>query len=610
VDETTRRGALGWLAASAAFSVTWRADAMIAPPALASCTDLARVDQLCTPVLALLPEAAMMAGLVDAANGGPAARRCTDWSPDGRATLRLAVAAARGAMGGCTGDGAVDARALLDAANLTADVGYGWNDPLAGLHRPYLVTAFAGPHLSTPLAMRLIQPLDGPPAIEAWLAKLDGYGDALLGLARTLRTDADAGCLPPVDTGRAALAQMDAFLQQPAETHALVRALGARLNEIGMAGGGIDPAARDAAVGRAATLLRQRVQPNMALARDTLATVTRRGRQEIGLWAQTQGDRLHAANLARAGDTTLAPDAAQQLAQEAAQRIAAVLDRRLAARGLRKGTLAERVAAAFAAHPEFVESDDEGGRASLLQAAQARIDSARAVTGHWLSGPAAAPQPLALRPIPDGGRGTPAGSFYQPMAIDGARPATLWLDTRSVYALPLPGVSPIAFRLGLPGLHLQDSTARIASVARPLLARIAAWPAYREGWAGHAERLAVDAGLFARDPWGDIARLSDELLRAARLVVDVGIHGQRWTREQAEARMTELTGAPQSGAIDRIVAEPGEAASATLGLERLTDIQSAARQTAGKRFDPHAFHAAVLDGGPRPFAAVEKAVMG
>jgi uncharacterized protein (DUF885 family) len=212
--------------------------------------------------------------------------------------------------------------------------------------------------------------------------------------------------------------------------------------------------------------------------------------------------------------------------------------------------------------------------------------------------------------VPDGGRGTLSGSFYVPMAIDGSRPATLWLDTRSVYALPLPGVSPIAFHLGLPGLHMQESTARIASVARPLLSRMAAWPAYREGWAGHAERLAVDAGLFARDPWGDIARLSDELLRAARLVVDVGIHGQRWTREQAEQRMTELTGAAQPGAIDRIVAEPGEAASATLGLERLTDLQAAARQAAGKRFDPRQFHAAVLDGGPRPFAAVEKAVLG
>jgi uncharacterized protein (DUF885 family) len=186
----------------------------------------------------------------------------------------------------------------------------------------------------------------------------------------------------------------------------------------------------------------------------------------------------------------------------------------------------------------------------------------------------------------------------------------LWLDTRSVRALPLPGVAPIAVRLGLPGLHLQESTARIAAVSRPKLARLAAWPAYREGWAGHAERLAVDAGLFARDPWGDIARLSDELLRAARLVVDVGLHGQRWTVEQAQARMTELTGAPQAAAIDRIIAEPGEAVSATLGLERLADLQAAAREAAGKRFDLPGFHAAVLGGGPRPFAAVEAAVKG
>jgi uncharacterized protein (DUF885 family) len=605
VNGTTRRETIGWLAAGSAFGAVWRADA--APGAGESCPALAQIDAISAPILSLLPETVSLAGLPGSAAAGA---RCTDWSPDGRDSLRLAVAAARGMLGACTAGDAADVRPLLDAATATGDIGYGWNDPLAGLHRPYLLTAFAGAHLSTPLGLRLFQPLDGPAAIDAWLARLDQYADALLRLARTLRADADGGCVPPVETGRAVLAQMDAFLLPPAEAHPLIRAFAGRINAIWIDGAGLDPAARTTALTRAAATFDRRVRPNMALARDTLAAVIRRGRQEIGVWALPQGARLHAANIARAGDSTLAPDAAQQLAQLACERVSAVLDKRLAARGLRKGTIAERIAAAFAAHPEFLESDNEGGRASLLDAAQARLDAAKAMTGHWLGGPATVLPPLDLRALPDAGRGTAAGSFYLPAAIDGSRPATLWLDTRSVHALPLPGVPPIAFRLGVPGLHLQDSTARIAAVPRPALARLAAWPAYREGWAGHAERLAVDAGLFARDPWGDIARLSDELLRAARLVVDIGIHGQRWTREQAEARMTELTGARQTGAIDRIIAEPGEAASATLGLERLSDIEAAAREAAGKRFDLRSFHAAVLEGGPRPFAAVEKAVAG
>jgi uncharacterized protein (DUF885 family) len=132
-----------------------------------------------------------------------------------------------------------------------------------------------------------------------------------------------------------------------------------------------------------------------------------------------------------------------------------------------------------------------------------------------------------------------------------------------------------------------------------------AWPAINAGWACYAERLAAEQGLFARDPWGDIARLSDELLRAARMVTDIGIHAQRWTREQAEAEMTQMTGAPQVGSIDRIMALPGEAASPTLGLQRMLALRARARTAASRHFDLHGFHATVLDAGPRPFAMVE-----
>jgi uncharacterized protein (DUF885 family) len=290
---------------------------------------------------------------------------------------------------------------------------------------------------------------------------------------------------------------------------------------------------------------------------------------------------------------------AQALGRAEVARIAALLDKRLALRGLRKGSLAERIGAAFAAHPEFVESDDEGGRAALLQLAQTRIEAARAALVHIVPD-TANPAPLAVAALPDGGASALGGSLYLPAAIDGSRGAALWLDTRSVHALPTPGVSPIAYHLGLPGQHLQASR---ASSARPTLVRMAAWPAFVEGWACYGERLAAEQGLFARDPWGDVARLSDELLRAARLVVDIGIHAQRWPRAQAEAEMNDMTGAVQAAAIDRIVALPGEAVSATLGLQRLLALRETAK--AGKRFDEKAFHAAVLDPGPRPFAMVE-----
>jgi uncharacterized protein (DUF885 family) len=91
------------------------------------------------------------------------------------------------------------------------------------------------------------------------------------------------------------------------------------------------------------------------------------------------------------------------------------------------------------------------------------------------------------------------------------------------------------------------------------------------------------------------------------MVTDIGIHAQRWTREQAETEMMQMTGASQGGSIDRILALPGEAASATLGLHQMLTLRDHARTTAGRHFDLHGFHGSVLDAGPRPFAMVEVA---
>ena len=589
----TRREALAMLAAGVAATRAGQAFADTVP----SCPEAATIDADSAPLLSLLPEAAVSAGLLEASAGGPAARHCNDWSPDGNAALKLAMDAMRKMLPaqGCD-PATMVVRAQLDMATGSETVRYGRNGPLGGTHRPYLVTAFTGPHLSTPLSMRLVQDVSSPAAVDAWQARLDSYAPALLGAAQSMRADAAAGCVPPAATSRAALAQMDAFVLTPPERHPLVLALDARL-----AAAGVPAAARTLATVRASATLAKHVQPAMALLRDTTATLTRQGRTDIALAAQPGGEALHAANVARAGDTTTSLADAQALGRAEAARIGALLDKRLALRGLRKGSLAERIAAAFAAHPEFIESDDEGGRSALLQLATMRIDAARGALARLVPGGEAAP--LAIRPLPDGGQGTLGGSCYVPAAIDGSRGATLWLDTRSVHALPTPGVSPIAYHLGIPGQHLQASR---ATPARPTLARMAAWPAFAEGWACYGERLAAEQGLFARDPWGDVARLSDELLRAARLVVDIGIHAQRWPREQAEAEMNDMTGGIQAAAIDRIVALPGEAVSGTLGLHRLLSLRDTAK--AGKHFDERAFHAAILDPGPRPFAMVETAI--
>ncbi|MCU0732453.1 MAG: DUF885 domain-containing protein, partial [Hyphomonas sp.] len=170
------------------------------------------------------------------------------------------------------------------------------------------------------------------------------------------------------------------------------------------------------------------------------------------------------------------------------------------------------------------------------------------------------------------------------------------------YSLPT-----LVYHETLPGHHLESG---IASEQAGLpLARQLIWnPGYGEGWASYAETLADEGGLYTDDPLGRLGYLQSMLLRAARLVADTGIHQQKWTRDRAISYITSTTGlSPEAAAdeVDRYSIWPGQAAAYWIGRQRLLDLRERAQRVLGPKFEPKAFHAAILGGGPRPLDMVE-----
>jgi hypothetical protein len=120
----------------------------------------------------------------------------------------------------------------------------------------------------------------------------------------------------------------------------------------------------------------------------------------------------------------------------------------------------------------------------------------------------------------------------------------------------------LAYHEGIPGHHFQISIA-LGLKDLPLIRQQTLYTAYAEGWALYAEQLAAEIGMYKDDPWGDLGRLQLELLRAARLVVDTGLHAEGWSREQAIDYMVSTTGSPASdmtSEVERYMAAPGQAA--------------------------------------------------
>jgi uncharacterized protein (DUF885 family) len=142
----------------------------------------------------------------------------------------------------------------------------------------------------------------------------------------------------------------------------------------------------------------------------------------------------------------------------------------------------------------------------------------------------------------------------------------------------------------------------------PLIRNMTWFADYGEGWALYVEALAVEMGMYENDPLGDLGRLKMELYRAARLVVDTGIHHRRWSRQQAIDWMAEATGETVPSItreIDRYSVWPGQATSYKIGMFQFQRLRVMAENELGNKFDIRSFHDELLTGGAMPMAVLD-----
>lgn len=194
-----------------------------------------------------------------------------------------------------------------------------------------------------------------------------------------------------------------------------------------------------------------------------------------------------------------------------------------------------------------------------------------------------------------------AGGSYEAGSPDGKRPGIFYCNTFNLKAQPKFGMETLSLHEASPGHHFQISIAQEVE-GLPAFRRFGGYVAYQEGWALYAESLGKELGLFT-DPYQWYGRLSDEQLRAMRLVVDTGLHSKGWTREQAIAFMRENSSMAESDVIsevERYIVWPGQALGYKLGQFAIRELRTEAEQALGKTFDVKAFHRQVLIDGALP----------
>jgi uncharacterized protein (DUF885 family) len=368
-----------------------------------------------------------------------------------------------------------------------------------------------------------------------------------------------------------------------------------------------DVARAQALLAQAESIVATAIQPAHARTIQTLRSLRAGAAGDAGIWRLPEGAAFYAAALAQQTTTNLTPD---QIHDQGAVRVAALtqeLDGALRVQGLTDGSVGQRLSI-LSRDPRFLYPATPEGRAQLIGDAQARISAMLSLAPkHFAVLPAAK---LEVRAVPALLEPSASGAYYEAPSLDGASPGIYYINLRDMAQMTKIDLPTQDYHEGVPGHHFQVALAREQKTL-PLFRRMLEINAYGEGWALYGEQLADEIGLYENDPIGRIGYLRWQLWRAARLVVDTGLHAKKWSREQAINYLLETTGDHPDvviSEVERYAVWPGQACGYELGRAEIVRLREMARRALGPGFQMKNFHTVILANGDTPLPVLETLV--
>ncbi len=441
------------------------------------------------------------------------------------------------------------------------------------------------------------------------------------------RADAEAGIIPPDFVVDRTLAALDAVNGTHPSTWTYVTAFRRKLEAIvgpmgpsdpaAVAPTGVAPAAPPAEAARkqdftrarallaqAETIVATKIYPAHLRAAAFLRSIRPRATHDAGVQRLPDGAAYYAAALVQNTTTELPPARIHAIGLERVAALTAELDGALRAQALTEGTPGQRLAL-LTANPLFQYADTDEGRAALLSDVQGRVSRMMALAPQQFG--TLPKTKIEVRRVPAVLEPSSSGAYYEAPSLDGSQPGIYYINMRSLAEMTRIDLPTQDYHEAVPGHHFQIALAQ-EQTRLPLIRRITGSNAYAEGWALYAEQLADEMGLYENDPIGRIGFLRWQLWRAARLVVDTGLHALGWSREQGIAYLQDLTGdAPGVvvSEVERYAVWPGQACGYEIGRLEIERLREKARRGLGPKFELKKFHDVVLLNGDAPLPVLE-----
>lgn len=466
---------------------------------------------------------------------------------------------------------------------------------VSGYTTPYAISTLTGPYQSIPDFLDRDQPLANDRDAEAYLSRLKALAVALDQNTAAYMDDLTAGAGLPAFLLQITLMQLR-MLGSPSPNQSIFVRSVTRRSE----GANWGPTfAR-----RSEMVVRDFVYPAIHRQISALARTQDTATEEAGVWRLPDGEAYYELALMSETTTKLTPAEIHTIGRDEVARLSEELDQHLRSLEISQGTVIERLDSMTGNLANYYENTDKG-RSALLSDIRTQIDETyKRIPQLFRSAP---PNSIDVRRVPALLEASYPGGSYAPAPIDGSRPATFSMNLANMRDRPSYGYPTLTFHETVPGHHLQIGLAQELSML-PAIRRYAEFSAYVEGWAVYAEGLGMGMGIPNLGKFANVGYLQSMLFRAARLVVDTGLHAKRWSREQAAGELAAICGmtnARASREIDRYCVFPGQACSYMIGHRTWMSLREVTRRRDGTKFDLRDFHE-LLRNGPMPLHLLEE----
>lgn len=471
----------------------------------------------------------------------------------------------------------------------------------------YEFSHFRGPHSGVPPFLINQHSISSVDDAEAYISRLNGIDDYLGQHQENAEAQFERGIYPPrwsyvrmIDTSKNIIS--GAPFDDSETPSALLADFEKKIADLD-----IDDAAKEDLRARAAEAMLTSMKPAYEALIAMFEAQMETAANGDGAWKLPDGDQYYALQLEAMTTTTMSPTEIHDLGLSEVARIHSEMTEIKNSVGF-EGSLQDFFVY-MRTDPDgrFTYPNTDEGKEAYLAEATRIIDVMRGRLDElFFTKPKA---DLIVKRVESFREKAGSKAFYQRPAPDGSRPGIYYANLYNTADMPTYQMEALAYHEGIPGHHMQLAISQELE-GLPSFRKFGGYTAYSEGWGLYSEFIPKEMGFYD-DPYSDFGRLAMELWRAARLVVDSGIHDKKWTREEAIDYLMTNTPNPEGDcikAIERYVVMPGQATAYKIGMLKILELRARAQEALGDDYDVRAFHDVVLKNGPVPLAILEENV--